>query len=505
MDPLAGRVIGGFEVVRAIGHGTFGTVYVAVQERLDREVALKVLDPVLARDPDVTRRFLREAASAARLDHPSIVPVYRAGDDGGMIHIAMRLVRGETLATLLDRAGGSLDRREVAAVVDAVGAALDHAHAAGLVHRDVKPSNILVEGSSPSVGHVFLADFGIAAGTGAAGTATAGTHSAEALGTASYMAPEQADGGALDGRADLYSLGCVAYEGVTGRRPFEAPTVVGVLVAHRTQPVPTTGDADLDGFFAIALAKDPADRFASGAELAHAFAALPVPSAGRAASGATPGSEATAGRPGAGRGVLAAIAAVCLVAALAIAALLASARRDDTSSPPTAGTTQERGAIGTADVTSSGGTGPPSTPATTARIVVAATTSATGPARLSDPNGISYDLPAGWRTGAVRVANGFTVALHEGELFAIQVTSRKTSPGGIDELAASISTCATSMEAGTLAGLPARHCQVRLDGETEPRFDQWLTTDGNRSWFVLLALALPPEQRQAFLDGVTIP
>ncbi|MEM9513762.1 MAG: ABC transporter substrate-binding protein [Actinomycetota bacterium] len=260
---LSGRRLGGFELIEPLGEGSFAAVWRARQVRLDRDVAVKVLDPIVARDPTTARRFEREGRAAANLDHPAIVPVYEAGDDDGLYYLAMRLVDGETLADLLDRESPlPLDR--VLALLAPVAAALDHAHAAGLVHRDVKPANILLEGD-----RVYLTDFGIAASAREVGRYTTGS-----IGTADYMAPEQARGDDLDHRADLYALGCVAYHALTGAPPFRRDDLVATLVAHGNDPIPPTGVPGLDAFFDRALAKEPDERFDRGVDLVRALASL---------------------------------------------------------------------------------------------------------------------------------------------------------------------------------------------------------------------------------------
>ena len=259
-DDLRGRRLGGFELLEPLGAGSFGSVWRARQVRLDRDVAVKVLDPIVARDPDAARRFEREGRSAASLDHPSIVPVYEAGDDDGLYYLAMRLVDGETLADAIEREGAMPPER-VVELLGPIAAALDAAHATGLIHRDVKPGNILIEDGRP-----YLGDFGIAASARELGRYTTGS-----IGTAEYMAPEQARGDVVDHRADLYALGCVAYHAVTGRSPFARDDIVSTLMAHSTEDVPPTGDARLDRFFARALAKEPGQRFDNASDLIAAF------------------------------------------------------------------------------------------------------------------------------------------------------------------------------------------------------------------------------------------
>ncbi len=255
-----GRTLGRYVVESELGAGGFATVYRARDTVLDRPVALKVLDPAAHRNPTVARRFLHEGRAVARLDHAAIVPVYDAGEDDGLLWLAMRLVVGRSLGEALD-GGRRFDHDEVGALVARIGPALDHAHALDVVHRDVKPSNILLEGDDPA--RAWLADFGIAATARTAGRYTTG-----ALGTAAYMAPEQIRPSDVGPPADVYSLGCVAFELVTGRRPFPGEDHVALLMAHATQSLPPTGDAGLDRVFARAMAKAAADRPSSGGALA---------------------------------------------------------------------------------------------------------------------------------------------------------------------------------------------------------------------------------------------
>lgn len=261
VDDLSGRRLGGFELIEPLGEGSFGSVWRARQVRLDRDVAVKVLDPMVARDPNAARRFEREGRSAASLEHPSIVPVYEAGDDDGLYYLAMRLVDGETLADRIDR-DAPLDRHSVDELLRPIADALDSAHASGLIHRDVKPANILLEDGRP-----YLSDFGIAASARELGRYTTGS-----IGTAEYMAPEQGRGEGVDHRCDLYALGCVAFHALAGRSPFARDDMVSTLLAHSTDQIPETGDIHLNAFFARAMAKDPDDRFNSGAEMMAAFA-----------------------------------------------------------------------------------------------------------------------------------------------------------------------------------------------------------------------------------------
>ena len=263
-----GRTLGRYKIGPVVGRGGFATVYRAVDGQLERQVALKVVDPNAHHNPTVARRFVREGQTAASLDHPAVVPVYDAGEQDGVLWLAMRLIEGGSLDDAL-RAGRRLTADQIVAVVRRIGDALDHAHARDLVHRDVKPSNILLEDNDPY--RAWLADFGIASTTRSAGLYTTG-----ALGTAAYMAPEQSRPAGAGPPADIYSLACVAYEMVMGRRPFPGEDYVALLLAHANEPVPVTGRAAFDALMARALAKDPGARPPSGAALARELQAALV-------------------------------------------------------------------------------------------------------------------------------------------------------------------------------------------------------------------------------------
>lgn len=260
---LPGRTLDGYRVGRPVGHGAYAWVFEATQLSLDRGIALKVLDPLVARDPEAANRFDREGRAAARLDHPAIVDVHHAGTAEGLHFLAMRLIHGPGLDVVL-RERGVLPPGDALAVLRRIAAALDHAHARDVVHRDVKPSNILLEHGEP--GRAWLGDFGIAVVV-----RMANTLSTAAVGTASYMAPEQADSHRIGPPADQYSLACVAYEMLTGRVPFDGDDAVAVLLAHAREPVPTTGSGPLDAVFTRALAKEPAGRYRSVAEFVRAL------------------------------------------------------------------------------------------------------------------------------------------------------------------------------------------------------------------------------------------
>lgn len=264
----AGQVLDGFEIQEVIGVGGMAVVYLASQLSLDRQVALKVLDTRLSGDDAFRKRFRREATNIARLDHPNIVPVYVFGEADEHLFLAMRYVDGETLAQRLARQ--PLDAAEAAATINGIAKALDAAHSRGVLHRDVKPHNVLI-----SDDHVYLADFGIATGNDTSPlTATGGF-----MGSLNYAAPEQIRGQPLDARADVYGLAAVACECLTGAVPFPRGSDVAAMHAHLDEPPPrliANGDPALDELastLAGALAKDPDDRPASAGAFAQSVQA----------------------------------------------------------------------------------------------------------------------------------------------------------------------------------------------------------------------------------------
>jgi predicted Ser/Thr protein kinase len=267
--PTVGETFGGYTITALLGRGGMGTVYLARHRRLDRDVALKVIAPELAYDEAFRARFLRESQLAASLDHPHVIPIYDADEVDGVLYIAMRYVKGPSLRELL-RERGTLSSEETARIAGEIGGALDAAHAEGLVHRDVKPANILL--AQPG-DHAYLCDFGLAKRTGTPGT----THTGSFLGTADYSAPEQIEGRALDGRADVYSLGAVVFHCLTGRAPFAGDSELAVLQAHLTAPPPIVSrlrpglPAPVDTIVETALAKDPHERYATAGGFAAAL------------------------------------------------------------------------------------------------------------------------------------------------------------------------------------------------------------------------------------------
>src|SRR5437867_825295 len=271
-----GALLAGFRVQSLLGKGAMGTVYSAEETSTKRRVALKLLAPELARDERFRRRFLRETELASSLDHPHIVPTLASGEEGGTLYLAMAHVEGSDLRELLRREG-RLEPERALDLLEQVAGGLDAAHAAGLVHRDVKPGNILVT-EGPDGEQAYVCDFGLARHVSSVRSLTG---ERGFVGTIDYVPPEQIEGGAIDGRADVYSLGCVLYECLAGERPFERESELSVVFAHLNEPPPRLSDLRpelpqaFDGVFATALAKSRADRYATCGELvAAARAAL---------------------------------------------------------------------------------------------------------------------------------------------------------------------------------------------------------------------------------------
>jgi serine/threonine protein kinase len=266
-----GTEFAGYRITGLLGHGGMSIVYTAEHIRLGRLVALKVMSPALAADDAFRGRFTRESQLVATLDHPNIIAVYDAGEADGVLYIAMRLVRGDDLGTVIER-NGPLSLGQALFTIEQAASALDQAHEQGLVHRDVKPANLLIE--SPS-DRVYLTDFGVVKQTSTRGLTKTGYF----LGTFEYAAPEQIEGKELDGRTDLYALGCVLYECLTGEAPFAAATEGSVIHAHLVEPAPklTSKRPDLpaaiNNVIATAMAKAKEDRYATCGDLVRALRA----------------------------------------------------------------------------------------------------------------------------------------------------------------------------------------------------------------------------------------
>ena len=272
---LQAALAGEYSLQRELGRGGMGIVYLARDVQLDRDVAIKVLPSHLAHSAASRERFVREARTAAALSHPHIVPIHRVGEAGGFVFFVMSYVEGETLGERL-RMRGPLPPAEAARVLREVAWALAYAHGRGIVHRDIKPDNVLLEAGT---GRALVTDFGIAWGGDTAGPAT---DPGKVTGTAHFMSPEQAANGPLDGRSDIYALGVVGYLAVSGRLPFDTPDLPALLVRQATEAPPGVLSAapGLPPALAAAidrcLACDPANRFPDGEALASALAPAPV-------------------------------------------------------------------------------------------------------------------------------------------------------------------------------------------------------------------------------------
>jgi tRNA A-37 threonylcarbamoyl transferase component Bud32 len=267
-----GRVFAGYTIVRPLGSGGMGQVYLASHPRLPREDALKVLPTEVTADPRYRERFEREAELAAGLSHPHIVGIHDRGECEGQFWISMDYVAGTDVARLLrERFPSGMPVDEAMAIVDAVASALDYAHHRGLLHRDVKPANILVTDSGGQARRIVLADFGIARRIDDAAGLTA---TKMAVGTVAYAAPEQLMAGTVDGRADQYALACTAFHLLTGAPPYGGPNLAVVIGQHVSATPPSIGAyraelAGLDPVFATAMAKEPSGRFGSCGEFAR--------------------------------------------------------------------------------------------------------------------------------------------------------------------------------------------------------------------------------------------
>ena len=291
-DPRLGSDLGPYHIEAVLGRGGMGVVYLAQQVRLGRKVALKIVAPEYSDDVRLRARFIRESQMAAAIDHPNILPIYEADEADSVLFIAMRLVEGADLASRLG--AGPLEPRQAIQVLAQVAAALDAAHTRGLIHRDVKPANVLIApGSSADGGdHVYLTDFGL---TKRGGSESSLTAVGAFAGTLAYIAPEQVEGREVDGRADQYSLACVAFECLTGTVPFERESDIAVAMAQLRDAPPSAQElrpelpSRVDAVLARGMAKAPDDRYAScvafvadlrGALDISATAPQPIPVAG---------------------------------------------------------------------------------------------------------------------------------------------------------------------------------------------------------------------------------
>ena len=273
--PRIGAEIAGYRIESLISRGGMAVVYLAEDIRLGRKVALKILSLELAEDDSFRERFLRESRIATSIDHPNVVPIYDAGDSDGLLYIAMRRVEDADLRGLL-RASGPLEIDRSVAIATQIASALDAAHQRGLVHRDVKPANVLVlvRRSPGSFDHVYLSDFGLAKRVR---SVSGITDTGQFLGTVNYTAPEQVEGAEVDARTDIYALGCVLYECLTGEPPFRREEEVATVMAHLHEKAPPVTALRPDcppgqaRVVAKMLEKDPDDRFQNCDELIDAL------------------------------------------------------------------------------------------------------------------------------------------------------------------------------------------------------------------------------------------
>jgi ketosteroid isomerase-like protein len=268
-DLVPGTEFGAWRIDRMLGRGGMGVVYLATDTRLSRPVAIKLIADDRAGDQAFRERFEREAQLTAAIDHPNVIPVYAAGEEDGQLYLVTRYVAGTDLHQLLRREG-PLTPERAADVVEQVADGLDAAHAAGLVHRDVKPANVLLSGR-----HVYLSDFGLTRSVEAEARLT---DTDERLGTVDFMAPEQLRGERTDARSDVYALGCLLYTVLTGSPPFHRSSAAATITAHLEAPIPQVSDRpglhdEFDAVLARALAKRPEDRYQSAGDLGRAAVA----------------------------------------------------------------------------------------------------------------------------------------------------------------------------------------------------------------------------------------
>src|ERR687893_662176 len=271
-DPRIGKVIAGYRIEERVGRGGMGVVYRAEHLNLRRRAAIKIIAPDLAESDGFRERFTREARIAAALQHPNIVTVYDAGEVDGILYLAMQYIEGNDLAAML-RKDGRLRPYRAIDVIRQVASALDAAHAMGLIHRDVKPANVLIEGRN-----AFLTDFGLTKRL--EGTHAQLTRAGDVVGTIHYVAPEQIEGRRVSARSDVYSLGCLFYHCLTGQVPFALETDVAVIYAHLSEEPPKLSELrpelpeGLDAVMAKALKKSPDRRFPSCGDMISAARAV---------------------------------------------------------------------------------------------------------------------------------------------------------------------------------------------------------------------------------------
>ncbi len=271
---VPGAVMAGYRIEAVAGRGGMGVVYLATQLALQRRVALKVIAPEFAGDPDFRARFKRESLLAASIEHPNVISIHDAREEGGLLFLVMAYVDGTDLREMIARER-RIEPHRAARIVALVGSALDAAHAAGLVHRDVKPANVLLS-SRHGEEQVYLTDFGL---TKQASSQSGVTKTGMFVGTVDYVAPEQLRGGPVDGRTDVYALGCVLYQALTGTVPYPRDNELAKLFAHGSVPPPLVSavapdlNPAFDAVVAKAMAKDPDHRYLSAGDLGRAAVA----------------------------------------------------------------------------------------------------------------------------------------------------------------------------------------------------------------------------------------
>ncbi len=264
-DDIIGKTLGQYEVLEEVGRGGMATVYRARQGSINRVVAVKVLPRSLLHDPGFYERFEREVDVIAHLEHPHILPIYDFGNAEGVPYIVMRYLAGGSMRDLIRRGTPTLE--DIEKPFTQVAQALDHAHKQGIIHRDLKPGNIMLDEN----GNAYLTDFGIARVLGSELTGSA------IIGTPAYMSPEQANGFPLDARSDIYALGVVLFELITGREPYQAETPMALLLKHINEPMPPASifrkdvPPSVENVISRATAKDPGDRYASASDMARAY------------------------------------------------------------------------------------------------------------------------------------------------------------------------------------------------------------------------------------------
>ena len=332
---MDGTTFGKYQLQKLLGRGGMGEVYQAYDTETDRIVALKVLPHHMAADQTFQQRFRRESQAAAGINDPHVVPIHGFGEIDGRLYLDMRLIDGQTLGQLLADREKPLDPAYAVSVVEQVATALDAAHENGLIHRDVKPSNILMTTRD----FAYLIDFGLARTASEAGLTTQGN----TLGTLGYMAPERFEGGPVDARADVYALTCVLHECLTGQRPYQADSLEQQIAGHMMAPPPRPSDSDpklaaFDEVIAKGMAKKPAKRFQTGAELAAAAQRAlnaPIPKGARTSGRHSAPRQVKAAPPRLSRRVvLAAGAAVVLVGICAVGGWQLWGRPDRESAKP---------------------------------------------------------------------------------------------------------------------------------------------------------------------------